>query len=1773
MPQEYDRYGNLIEDTDAEVYDRYGRQIGGPKPIGLPGKEPYNPLNFSDVLNKTNPKDLPIDPPPGAVSWDHPQSQVKPYFGTTIDEYNFNASHPPEPEYRTLGQEATSMAFRTVPSIAGSWLGRGGGLLGQAVGGGLGGFVGEGAGEIYDWWTDPQFKGFNPTQMVTQGAISAIPFAGPSAKFEQVAQSKIGREAVKYAIKSAGQTALQGGAVGAVSTIPTQLAETGELPTWGQVGRGGAYGAVLGGLTGGVLGGAKGASRYRNRFGQIVDDMPNIPSSGWDSTIPEPDQLRLTGPIEPPPPVEPPSAPRPPVNYGSGYQGVLPFINEISGNTTPDIAPPPPIPPTIRGLLPETNPRTFVGHPSGLTSIQGQPPPLDPNDPSRFPQTMIAGGQPTYYTPEERAALEAENAGTSLTMSPPLPPPKEPLRPITLGGFTGGDGIPFGERNRQLQIPNLEQPPLPMEMPPSDMPTNLPNRLVVRPPDPVPQPETPGPITLGMGGGQGPRFGVPEGGNQLQLPVDMPGPVEPPAPVKAPTGYEPMPAEPRPESPEGPLTPPGIVLPRFNLPRRHPRGPGGYDPNGPPPSDITPSGDVVPPFSRGGGPTPKESKPGVPPVERDEALANQLRDQGWSEDQIDELMPPPETGLEVAPPTQRFGPPVRQAPKVEPPYKFSDKPFHAHPGHQIMFEEDWTDAIDDANLLDIDWRKYDDLDKLNAAIAEKEKADYVAEQLQDRSHPVIASPGEKFDFGADWTEAVDEAQELGIDWKKHESLDSLHGAIDEARTAQAEALDKALGNRDFSVISKARPGDPPEIAAKRLALRQANERVNSFDTNIKNKADTFNLDNAGKYLSRDEIEDLLQTIDDLRDYDIDSLGLKGPKSSSLPTDLEKRRARILGETDIDKVAGELEDVQRDLDFAKSNGDPGEIARYEKLKGEVEDHFDSIVDGPGPKSSSGGITKLIRRFIPKTKNLKALDAKLEKFYNGLEPIPGYLEKPFRQTVFMAPGGRLTPAELNRFKQSPLINQVASIIDVALEMITKLAVSPAGAAKLQKVGLILAKPNYYGLTASKFGPGDEQTTSITLSLFSHLNSAGVNGPEDFARNVIGTIAHEAAHLDMHDPPTVTVIDPADLNDPEAVKFLDVFRNEVLGQGFKDPHHEMDFIRRLGDIYGRAGLRRFDQLKGLLVKSIAEKDANGTWQYNQEFRDLLQIYNEGLGRRGTEEDLLEGIGVLSDSPRNRRGSTKGDGKDAGAEDFRQGKRARIVVPKTIPGTPVYPPRNQTAGGSSSGGSGGGGKSGGGGRRSSGGSPKTPKVNPPDEPGLFSRIGRISHGLKATGDLGPSLRQGKNFAGRPAWNKAFAQQFVSYASKQKHENYLRKLSNSKLHKKETRYADSDGNPRSWAEKFGLDADISGAPNVYTQEEQTMGMELAEHFLRSGKLPVVKQGGQVLGNLVNRSNRSYNAFISGLRTGVAEVLHTNYSKLYESLKKTAVTAAEKAHAEKMNPDGDYTGFKIADEVNQASGRSKLTTKERRIPEVKFFGKKMGGQKLISAGDALERNAHHVNTWFFALRNLKSNVEQMIKIGKLVGTGGAARGDKVMRNEHIKQMISYAALAGGLSQMYRLFGAVNEWDPRSSDFMHSRWGRFKSDFSGGIASAATLFARILTGETKTRNGEIIDLTNPANTFQHGDLMDKVEEFGEGKVSPGVAMLMALTNRKERFTPRKQPLNVTSPSPFENSFMRIMATPISWQNIADVMEADPGMAPLIFMDLIGGGVSVEPEEEP
>ena len=44
-------------------------------------------------------------------------------------------------------------------------------------------------------------------------------------------------------------------------------------------------------------------------------------------------------------------------------------------------------------------------------------------------------------------------------------------------------------------------------------------------------------------------------------------------------------------------------------------------------------------------------------------------------------------------------------------------------------------------------------------------------------------------------------------------------------------------------------------------------------------------------------------------------------------------------------------------------------------------------------------------------------------------------------------------------------------------------------------------------------------------------------------------------------------------------------------------------------------------------------------------------------------------------------------------------------------------------------------------------------------------------------------------------------------------------------------------------------------------------------------------------------------------------------------------------------------------------------------------------------------------------------------------------------------------------------------------------------------------------------------------------------------------------------------------MRIMATPISWQNIADVMEADPGMAPLIFMDLIGGGVSVEPEEEP
>ena len=145
----------------------------------------------------------------------------------------------------SLTERAIPMAMRVGGAIGGGIAGIPGGPPGILALGAGGSGVGEIAAQDYEirhgLRADP-----NATQVAVQTALGAIP-----------AGRALG-STVPGIIASRG---VQGGVMGGGATVATQLAETGELPTVGQVATGTGLGALLGGTFGSVE--ARAAARSR----------------------------------------------------------------------------------------------------------------------------------------------------------------------------------------------------------------------------------------------------------------------------------------------------------------------------------------------------------------------------------------------------------------------------------------------------------------------------------------------------------------------------------------------------------------------------------------------------------------------------------------------------------------------------------------------------------------------------------------------------------------------------------------------------------------------------------------------------------------------------------------------------------------------------------------------------------------------------------------------------------------------------------------------------------------------------------------------------------------------------------------------------------------------------------------------------------------------------------------------------------------------------------------------------------------------------------------------------------------------------------------------------------------------------------------------------------------------------------------------------------------------------------------------------------------------
>jgi hypothetical protein len=148
-------------------------------------------------------------------------------------EYKDWVDLSPEP---TLGDSLITGGLRTGGAILGGFAGSMAAPgIGTVAGGALGAGIGEGLAELYEKANRLRSE-VNPAQIAVQAGLGAIPVKG------------IGAGA--SILKSAALHGAQGAGMGAVATTATELAETGNLPSLGQVATGAGGGALIGGTIG-----------------------------------------------------------------------------------------------------------------------------------------------------------------------------------------------------------------------------------------------------------------------------------------------------------------------------------------------------------------------------------------------------------------------------------------------------------------------------------------------------------------------------------------------------------------------------------------------------------------------------------------------------------------------------------------------------------------------------------------------------------------------------------------------------------------------------------------------------------------------------------------------------------------------------------------------------------------------------------------------------------------------------------------------------------------------------------------------------------------------------------------------------------------------------------------------------------------------------------------------------------------------------------------------------------------------------------------------------------------------------------------------------------------------------------------------------------------------------------------------------------------------------------------------------------------------------------
>lgn len=400
-------------------------------------------------------------------------------------------------------------------------------------------------------------------------------------------------------------------------------------------------------------------------------------------------------------------------------------------------------------------------------------------------------------------------------------------------------------------------------------------------------------------------------------------------------------------------------------------------------------------------------------------------------------------------------------------------------------------------------------------------------------------------------------------------------------------------------------------------------------------------------------------------------------------------------------------------------------------------------------------------------------------------------------------------------------------------------------------------------------------------------------------------------------------------------------------------------------------------------------------------------------------------------------------------------------------------------------------------------------DKTQWLNELFNLPRALKSSFDLSAPLRQGLNLAHRTEFYKAFGDMARAWGSNEAYEATEKSIMQSPM------FQLGQDNGLKLTEIKGP---ISQRQEDFMSKWATTGEFLPEGFARTGYQKTV-------GDMVDRSNRAYTAFLNKLRQDT-----------FDSLIKEAKTAG-------LDPENNVMLTKeIATYINNATGRGSLTVR-------KPFSK-AGSKPMINA----EQNAVLLNNMLFSPRLIAARM-------KMLNPGTYIHADPFVRKQYLKSLIPLGAAA---STMIGL-GAINmgtvESDPRSSDFGKLKIGNTRLDPYGGYQQYMTLLTRLVSGQSKsTSTQNVYDLGQSLMAPSPGELIFNMGKspdrgFVGNKLHPTITFGMDWLKRH-----KDRPFNISAK-------VGELFVPMIAQDLYELYKEDPLMTALLAPAMLGMSVNV------